>query len=80
MSISEKEIRKEMREHPWASRELAERIARDHARRKTTTKEGKRLYMADYMRMRRHPSKAQSMPSITSSIGLIDFTRSRTKK
>ena len=32
-SAMEKAIRKEMKEHPWATREVAARIARDHRRR-----------------------------------------------
>jgi len=30
----EKAIRKEMREHPWASRAQASKIAKDHMRRR----------------------------------------------
>lgn len=67
--VSEKEIQKEMREHPWASRDLAKRIAEDHAKRKTTTREGKRLYMRQYMRDKRQ-GKAQAIPSISQAIGL----------
>jgi hypothetical protein len=67
--VSEKEIQKEMREHPWASRDLARRIAEDHAKRKTTTKEGKRLYMRDYMRDKRQ-DKAQAIPTISQALGL----------
>lgn len=65
--VSEKEIQKEMREHPWASKELARRIAEDHAKRKTTTKEGKRLYMKSYMRERR---KVLKVPNIMEALGV----------
>jgi hypothetical protein len=69
--VSEREIRKEMLEHPWASREIAMRIALDHKRRpKTTTKEGKRLYMKDYMRLKRQAVKPQAFPSVSDMIGL----------
>lgn len=67
MSVSEKEIRKEMREHPWASREVAIRIALDHKKCKTTTKEGKRLYMRNYMRDKRQKLR---IPSVNTGIGL----------
>jgi hypothetical protein len=67
--VSEKEIQKEMREHPWASRDLARRIAEDHARRKTTTKEGYRLYMRDYMRDKRQ-GKVQTIPNVSQALGL----------
>lgn len=69
MSVTEKEIRKEMREHPWADRETAKRIALDHKRRKTTTKEGKRLYMRDYMRDKRQ-KRVQAFPRLSDVIGL----------
>jgi hypothetical protein len=71
MKVSDKEIQKEAREHPDLVRKygigIAVQIARDHARRKTTTREGKRVYMRDYMRERRNGSQ---MPSVSSVIGL----------
>lgn len=69
IKVSEKEIQKELREHPWANRELAKRIAQDHRTRKTTTKEGKRIYMKEYMKQKRK-SKAQTLPSVSEAIGL----------
>lgn len=69
MRVSEKEIQKEMREHPWAGRELARRIAQDHAQKKTTTKEGKRAYQRDYMRMRRQEQRLQ-FPNLSQALGL----------
>lgn len=70
MKVSEKEIRKEAREHPELVRkygiEIAVQIARDHAKRKTTSKEGKRLYMRDYMRDKRKPLR---IPSTSAALG-----------
>ena len=67
MKISEKEIRKEAREHPELVRkygiEIAVQIARDHAKRKTTSREGKRLYMRDYMREKRQQPLRIASPS-----------------
>lgn len=45
---------------------IAVQIARDHAKRKTTTKAGKTLYMREYMRQKRQ----QSLPSLSDAIGL----------
>jgi hypothetical protein len=67
VNVSEKEIQKEMREHPWASREVAMRIALDHKRYKTTTKEGKRIYMREFMRKKRQQLK---IPSTQAALGL----------
>lgn len=67
MSVTEREIQKELREHPWASREVAIRIALDHRRMRTTTKGGKRLYMRNYMRERR---KERSLPSLSDALDL----------
>lgn len=57
-----------MLEHPWASRDIAMQIALDHKRRpKTTTKEGKRLYMRQYMQDRRKVLKA---PNLMEALGI----------
>lgn len=72
MKVSEKEIRKEAREHPELVRkygiEIAVQMARDHAKRKTTSKEGKRIYMRDYMRVKRQ--QPLRFPSVSAAIGL----------
>jgi hypothetical protein len=68
LKVSEKEIKKELREHPWADRTTAARIALDHRLRKTTSKEGKRLYMKDYMRQKRQ--QPLRFPSVSAAIGL----------
>jgi len=79
--VSERQIQKELNEHPWASREIAERIARDHELRKTTTKEGKRVYMKDYMRdfRKRQRQQLAQLPSLSQAIGLSNLTRSKKK-
>jgi len=79
MQVSEKEIQKELREHPWATRDIAMRIALDHKIRKTTTKEGKRLYMRDYMRDKRQQKLQAAFPSISDAIGL-QMPKKRGKK
>lgn len=66
MNVTERQILKELREHPWASKDVARRIAEDHAKRKTTTREGKRIYMRDYMRQKRQ----MGIPSLSDVIGL----------
>jgi hypothetical protein len=70
VKISEKAIQKEAREHAELVRKygiwIAVQIARDHAKRKTTTKEGKTLYMREYMRNKRQ----QNLPSLSEVIGL----------
>ena len=67
--VSDKEVQKELREHPWATVEIARRIAQDHAQRKTTTKEGKRAYQRDYMRMKRQQARLK-IPDLTQALGL----------
>jgi hypothetical protein len=67
--VSEKEVQKELREHPWATVEIARRIAQDHAQKKTTTKEGKRAYQRDYMRMKRQQQRLQ-IPDLSQALGL----------
>ena len=63
--VSKKEVAKELREHPWASKKTAKRIALDHSRskrkyyceQKTTTRNGKREYQRNLMRVRLGISK-----------------------
>ena len=70
LAVSERQIWKELMAHPWMSRELAKRIAEDHARRpKTNTKEGKRIYMKNYMRFQRGTRKLL-VPDVASALGL----------
>jgi hypothetical protein len=80
--VSERQIQKELNKHPWATREIAERIARDNELRKTTTKEGKRAYMKDYMRdfrKRQRQQQLAQLPSLSQAIGLSNLTRSKKK-
>lgn len=74
VSISQKMIMKEAKEHERLARELGvdplwlgRKVAEDHARRpKTTTKEGKRLYQRDYMRIVR----SSDIPNLSAALGL----------
>jgi hypothetical protein len=70
--VSERKIRREMFEHPWASRKIAMQIALDHVRKKkTTTPEGRREYMRNYMRVRRQvPDSKLTVPDLTAALGL----------
>ena len=59
MGVTKRQILKEAKEHERLARELGvdplwlgRRFAEDHARRlKTTTREGKRIYQKNYMRI-----------------------------
>lgn len=71
MKVSRKEVLKEANEHPELVRKygigIAVQIATDHANKpKTTTKEGKRIYMRNYMRAQR----GSPVPDLAGAIGL----------
>lgn len=58
VKVSKREVMKEAMEHPTLVKRfgigIAVQIAKDHAKKpKTTTKEGKREYQKQYMRLRR---------------------------
>lgn len=79
MNVSKKEILKEAKEHPELVRKygigIAVQIATDHANKpKTTTKEGKRLYMRDYMRIKRQVPEI-SFPTLSQALGLKEQRR-----
>jgi hypothetical protein len=57
LNITEWELQRIRRVHPWASPKIALQIAIDHRRFRTTSKEGKREYMKLYMRDRRRQGK-----------------------
>ncbi|MBN1245678.1 hypothetical protein JXA31_08815 [Candidatus Bathyarchaeota archaeon] len=53
MSVTEKDIRKVLRRHPWLPHEYARRIAEDLKRKRSSTPEGLRAYNREYQRLRR---------------------------
>lgn len=82
MIVSKREILKEANEHPELVRKygigIAVQIATDHARQpKTTTKEGKRLYMKNYMRIERG---SPLVPNLAEAIGLNLTGQSKRRK
>jgi hypothetical protein len=58
--VTEKEIRKVLRKHPWLPYEYARRIAEDLKRKKTSTPEGLRAYNREYQRLRRVEKRGET--------------------
>jgi putative methionine-R-sulfoxide reductase with GAF domain len=53
MSVTDRDIRKILRRHPWLPYDIARRMAEDLKKAPTSTAEGLRAYNREYMRVRR---------------------------
>ena len=59
MSVTEKDIRRVLRKHPWLPYEYAKRIAEDLQRIKSSTPDGLKTYHREYARLRRAEIKGE---------------------
>ena len=59
MSVTEKDIRKVLRRHPWLPHEYARHIAEDLKRKNTSNPEALRAYNREYQRLRRAEKRGE---------------------
>jgi hypothetical protein len=67
VSVTEKDVHKVLRRHPWLPYDYARRIAEDLKRSTHSTPKGRRTYNREYMRLRR----AEKTGEISDVAGVI---------